>query len=479
VSLSCKSSAITLLAKMWFSRIPTRFNFRTPAKSADIFCRYISRRARPPLPRRPDKALQVVKYSPALQAPYQSRWQKLQDNLYRDMKYHMGYQLGEFKTFMLRERVLPFYFVGGRQIKYMWTNICGHGAFLYLALSYLETDFWNLRLYATGGIILQIFFQYYRPQPLWIPIKWNVIFLLINAFMIGQIYYEYVTAENVTLEERNIYASMFRDLGMNAVSYFRLISCAERVVLQPGEALIAAGLRNDHLSLLVSGSLDVIREGEAVSSIGPEQFCGEMSFLQWKDELRKHLLKNPVAEPDTVHISGVGHIVAAEETVIYQWRFWDLHKLFLRDMQIGVVVERLLSNDLNNKMKNNWKEEPVSRYKQILSGAMIDGIVTPNERHVLKEFREVHGITEEQHQKCLRKLSWSVDEFKRGYRGVKDKSVDVYASMLFDQLTPARRVSEETKAELRDFRRTRNISGQQHVVCLNSVGWSLNEYEVH
>jgi hypothetical protein len=468
---------------MWFSRITIRFCVRTlpsATKHSAIFCRYISRRggAKPPLPKRVDQALLKVGIQKLLVAPHKTKWQKLQDK-YRGFKYKVGYQLGEFKTFMLKERVLPFYFLGGRQIKFVWTNICGHGAFLYLALSYLETDIWNLRLFATGGIVLQMFFQYYRPQPLWIPIKWNVIFLIINAFMIGQIYYEYVTAENVTLEEKNIYASMFRDLGMNIVSYFRLISCAERVVLTPGEALISAGVHNDYLSLVISGSLDVIREGEAVSSIGPEMFCGEMSFLQWKDELRKHLLKDPVAEPNTVHILGVGSIVAAEETVIYRWRFWDLHKLFLRDMQIGVVVERLLSNDLNNKLKNNWKEEPVSRYKQILSGAMIDGIVTPNERHVLKEFREVHGITDEQHLKCLQKLSWSIDDFKRGYRGVKDKSVNVYASMLLDQLTPARRIAEETKAELRDFRKKRNISGQQHVVCLNSVGWSMNEYEVY
>lgn len=30
-----------------------------------------------------------------------------------------------------------------------------------------------------------IAFQYYRPQPLWIPISWNTIFLFINVGMVG------------------------------------------------------------------------------------------------------------------------------------------------------------------------------------------------------------------------------------------------------------------------------------------------------
>ena len=35
----------------------------------------------------------------------------------------------------------------------------------------------------TVGISLSIIFQYYRERPLWIPIKWNALFLLINTVM--------------------------------------------------------------------------------------------------------------------------------------------------------------------------------------------------------------------------------------------------------------------------------------------------------
>lgn len=39
--------------------------------------------------------------------------------------------------------------------------------------------------YAASGIGLSILFQFYRAQPLWIPIGWNGLFLAINVTMIG------------------------------------------------------------------------------------------------------------------------------------------------------------------------------------------------------------------------------------------------------------------------------------------------------
>lgn len=39
--------------------------------------------------------------------------------------------------------------------------------------------------YAASGIGLSALFQFYRAQPLWIPIGWNGLFMVINVSMIG------------------------------------------------------------------------------------------------------------------------------------------------------------------------------------------------------------------------------------------------------------------------------------------------------
>ena len=92
-----------------------------------------------------------------------------------------------FKSFMVSKRRIVFSipFSGKSQVVVITlSDLAGHCSFLFLSLSYLESDFLNLRLYAVSGITLSIIFQYYREKPLWIPIRWNSLFLAINCMMI-------------------------------------------------------------------------------------------------------------------------------------------------------------------------------------------------------------------------------------------------------------------------------------------------------
>lgn len=61
----------------------------------------------------------------------------------------------------------------GNHIIISLSDLCGHGAFVCLALSYLATDIIYLRASAVSGIVLSIVFQYYRDKPLWIPIRYS------------------------------------------------------------------------------------------------------------------------------------------------------------------------------------------------------------------------------------------------------------------------------------------------------------------
>ena len=73
-----------------------------------------------------------------------------------------------FRGEMVRPRIfrftVPAFFTkrgapSSYMIAYTWSNVAGHGAFVFLALSYLEKDFLNLRLFAVSGITLAMIFQ--------------------------------------------------------------------------------------------------------------------------------------------------------------------------------------------------------------------------------------------------------------------------------------------------------------------------------
>jgi hypothetical protein len=56
--------------------------------------------------------------------------------------------------------------------------------------------------------------QYYRPQPLWIPISWNMLFLAINGAMIAALVNERREANLLAdPQERAVYEDMFAKLG--------------------------------------------------------------------------------------------------------------------------------------------------------------------------------------------------------------------------------------------------------------------------
>lgn len=60
-------------------------------------------------------------------------------------------------------------------------------------------------LFFCTGVSASIAFQYYRPQPLWIPISWNAVFLAINVGMVGLILKEESDAKQQDRDTAAIY----------------------------------------------------------------------------------------------------------------------------------------------------------------------------------------------------------------------------------------------------------------------------------
>mmetsp|Transcript_7142 Transcript_7142/g.7811 ORF Transcript_7142/g.7811 Transcript_7142/m.7811 type:complete len:835 (+) Transcript_7142:390-2894(+) len=168
---------------------------------------------------------------------------------------------------------------------YSFSDLAGHGSFLFLALSYLENDFLHLRLYAFSGICLSIIFQYYREKPLWIPIRWNSIFLLINAVMILLLLKEEDDARNIPDEQKLLYKNIFEQRGMKPVDYLHLISVAKRFEFKKGEKLVDETKKNTRVYLIKHGNCLVLKNGQKVGNIKKHQFVGAMSFLTWEASL--------------------------------------------------------------------------------------------------------------------------------------------------------------------------------------------------
>ena len=110
-----------------------------------------------------------------------------------------------------------------KRVFYTLSNLAGHGSFLLLAVSYLEKDFLHLRLFAATGMSLSIIFQYYREKPLWIPIRWNLLFIMINATMTALLLKEQSDADHMSKDERELFSTFFQRRGMLSLRFRRVI----------------------------------------------------------------------------------------------------------------------------------------------------------------------------------------------------------------------------------------------------------------
>ena len=142
--------------------------------------------------------------------------------------------------------------IGQIHIPFTLSNVAGHGSFLFLMASYLETDFLNLRMYAFSGISLSLIFQYYREKPLWIPLQWNFLFLLINAVMISFLWKESNDAHDMMKneEQKHLYDSTFKIYAMKPVDFLHLMSIAQRREVAVGEKLVEQGKHHNRLHLV-------------------------------------------------------------------------------------------------------------------------------------------------------------------------------------------------------------------------------------
>lgn len=139
-----------------------------------------------------------------------------------------------------------------------------------------------------SGISLSIIFQYYREKPLWIPIRWNALFLLINLTMVLLLLKESNDAENIPEEQKEIFKTVFESHGMKAIDFLHLMSHAHRHEVKRGEKLVSLGAKHHHLHFVQSGRLSVQRPGETMPEIHEHQFVGAMSFMTWEGNLAAH-----------------------------------------------------------------------------------------------------------------------------------------------------------------------------------------------
>jgi hypothetical protein len=201
-----------------------------------------------------------------------------------------------------------------------------HVAAVFTLLCFLFRDQIKLRVFAAiGDFLLSIYYFTAFPIPLWNPMVWSLMNVVINTGMILLILRD--GREGVMSDDE---LSLFRSLDALTPGQFRKLvkhghwhrAEADAVLTKDGEML-------DKLYYILDGKVSVQKLKKKLS-VGPKIFIGELGFLR----------KRPATATTSVPAGAL----------YMSWPHADLETLFQKDEDLKTAMHLLMGRDVAEKM---------------------------------------------------------------------------------------------------------------------------------
>ena len=212
-------------------------------------------------------------------------------------------------------------------------TIAGHLAFGLIAFSFLVKDILYLRILSILASLFSVFYNFYIPiEPMWLPIGWNIVFVVVNLYHIAVIIYE---KRPVHMDDKNneLYETLFKDL--TPVEYLKISKAAIWKTFKSGEVLTRQEHLVPDLVLIYNGTIDVSVGGKKVAVLKDGQFVGEMSFLTEK--------------------SATATCIVKHDAECLVWKQREFKELLKRNPSLYFTIQSVLSTQVSDKLVNTSK----------------------------------------------------------------------------------------------------------------------------
>jgi hypothetical protein len=207
-------------------------------------------------------------------------------------------------------------------------TIAGHLAFGLIAFSFLVKDILYLRILSILASLFSVLYNFYIPiEPMWLPIGWNIVFVVVNLYHIAVIIYEKRPVKMST-KEQELYETMFR--GLSPVEFLKITKIAQWKKFKSPLPIIQQGKPVNDLILIYNGMVDILVNDNKVAELKDGQFVGEMSFLTEK--------------PATATCK------VTHDTECLVWPQKDFKDLLKRNPSLYFTIQSLLSEQVSNNL---------------------------------------------------------------------------------------------------------------------------------
>ena len=377
---------------------------------------------------------------------------------------------------LLKPRTVPIpRWISPKHYSITLSECLGHASFLLVAASYATDDFILLRTIAVMGSTAMVFFVYFHPngKVLWLPFRWNVLFIGINLYRIGYTYYETYMAHR---HLPPIYQQIREDHYWNVdpVDFYKLVQLAQEEFYYPGDVILTQGELNPDIHLVVKGNLDVYRDGIKTYPLEEGNFISESGLHaglmltgvvasnstiiatttpssssskvqgrltqdmdvdnDYKNGSR--IKNNSMSITTSTHSSRGDHTSSSSSKtspiILLKWNRTQLMHLLEKEKHLRNSLKASLTWDIVRKLKGQrqmlarhevsdpelWtvkrNEQNEDRYAAILLNMSTHPEYFTQRKRELDKYRIVHHIDDEHHRLALQKWGWTEEEYKMG-----------------------------------------------------------------
>jgi len=282
----------------------------------------------------------------------------------------------------------------------------GHASFLALALSFSFQDILYLRLCSLLSGISMAVFNFYHPhgKPLFLPFRWNLIFVFINSYMIILILFNQWKSRRLGPYEQKMFEQNFAVTGMNLMDFRTLCLAGELTKAKKGEFLTKQGTQCHYVRVIISGDASFTVDGGQPSSVaGPGNFVSELGLhagIRFAHQ-----------------VSTASTVVSSEQLVCYSWRRGALIDVLESNQRIAAVFQNAISSDLVRKLSSNVPENRVMGrrdFKMVLKMVVEQEKPSRHRVNMVDRYRKIHNISDKQLAEMLQELGWTVERFYAG-----------------------------------------------------------------
>ncbi len=292
-------------------------------------------------------------------------------------------------------------------------EVAGHMSFALLAISYSCTDIFHLRLFAIASIGSMMVFNFWHPVgvTLWLPFRWNTLFLGLNVAWVSYLHSRYNIAWiDSAVNMRDVHNEAFPSL--NKMDYVALMRKACYAEYERGAMLTKTGSASEKVHYVIDGDCDVLKGGDILYKVREKQFVGTGG-------LHTGLYRD----------RGVMETkVTSGKLKCLEWRKSDLIDLVEKNTRILAAFDAALSIDELKKTYSAWEnakthhrriemdaDNDLQMYHTLVKGVVGDSnAVSLSDKQALRRYRGVYGVTDDEHAEALQRVGWTLRQFEMG-----------------------------------------------------------------